>query len=413
MLLSYTEALDRILGGLEALGVERVPLKDALGRIVALPVRARHALPPEDNSAMDGYALRFADQGEPLRVTQVIPAGGRSQTTVVEGECARIFTGAPVPPGADVVVAQERTERDGDLVRILEPGALGANVRPRGEDIAEGSLMLSPGDVVTASAIGMLAGQGMTWVDATRRPVVAILATGNEVHEPGDPLPEGHIWSSNSHALAASAREAGAEVRMLGVARDDRESLRRALDGIKHADVLLTIGGVSVGEYDFVKEAIDELGGNQEFWKVRVRPGKPNAFGRLGTTWWFGLPGNPVSCTVSFYQYVRPSLMKMQGRRDLFLPTRTAILKEDLSKRAGFLILFRGVLTWDSEAGQYAVRTTGAQGSGILSSMLKADCLIATPEEASELPAGSRVTVQLLPGAGPGVGQADPGIGGS
>ncbi len=413
MLLTYTEALDRILGGLEALGVERVPLKEALGRVVAVPVVARYAVPPEDNSAMDGYALRHADQGEPLRVTQLIPAGGRPERTVVPGEAARIFTGSPVPPGADLVVPQENTERDGDLVRIVKAGSLGANVRLRGEDIAEGAALLASGAVVSPAAIGVLAGQGMTWLDVARRPVVAILATGDEVHEPGDPLPEGHIWSSNSHALEAAVRSAGAEPRMLGIARDDPDSLRRALDGIGQADVLLTIGGVSVGEFDFVKAAIDERGGSQEFWKVRVRPGKPNAFGRLGSAWWFGLPGNPVSCLVSFYEYVRPALLKLQGRPDLFLPTRTALLKADLRKRAGFLLLNRGVVEWDVAAGRYVVEPTGPQGSGMMSSLMRANCLIALPDEATHLPVGSEVTVQLLPVATPGYAQAVPGIGGS
>lgn len=413
MLLSYTEALDRILGGVEVLCVERVPLKEALGRSVALPVRARYAVPPEDNSAMDGYALRHADQGAPLQVTQLIPAGGRPEKTVVAGEAARIFTGAPVPPGADIVVPQENTARDGDVVRIVNAGSLGANVRPRGEDIGEGEMLLAPGAVVTPAAIGVLAGQGMTWVDVARRPVVAILATGNEVHEPGEPLPDGHIWSSNSHALAAAVREAGGEPRMLGIARDDAESLRRALDGIDHADVLLTIGGVSVGEFDFVKEAIDERGGSQDFWKVRVRPGKPNAFGRLGTTWWFGLPGNPVSCMVSFYEYVRPTLLKLQRREHIFLPTRTAILGEELRKKAGFLMLYRGVLDWDAVAGRYTVRTTGPQGSGMLSSLARANCLIAMPEDTTHLPAGSEILVQLLPSAAAGQAQGVAGIGGT
>lgn len=411
MLLSYAEALDRILADLTALGTERVSLADSLGRAVAVPVIARCSLPPANNSAMDGYALRLADQGLPLRVTQLIPAGGQPEKEVVTGEAARIFTGAPVPPGADTVVAQERTERDGDIVRIVKPETLGANIRARGEDIEEGATILGVGDVVGASTIGMLAGQGMTWVDVARKPVVAILATGDEVHEPGDPLPPGHIWSGNSHALAAAVREAGGEPRLLGIARDDKASLRRALDGIRHADALLTIGGVSVGEFDFVKEAIDELGGEQQFWKVKVRPGKPNAFGQLGTTWWFGLPGNPVSCMVSFYEYVRPALLKLQGRPDLFLPTRTAILEQSLRKRAGFLILFRGVLSWTPENG-FSVRTTGPQGSGIMSSMAKANCFIVGPAEADRLEAGSSVTVQLLPNGGVGFAQPQPGIGG-
>lgn len=394
-LISFEEALANVLYGVEPLGSERVSLGDAPGRVLARPLHARRLLPPADNSAMDGYALRVADQPGPLPVTRTIPAGSWPDE-LPPGEAARIFTGAPVPPGADVVVAQERTTRDGDRVTIDDPEPLGTNIRKAGEDIEAGALLLDAGATITPAHVGLLAGQGIVHVDVVRRPVVAVLATGDEVHEPEEPLPPGHIVSSNSHALVARIREAGAVARNLGIARDDRESLDAALAGLDGVDVLLTIGGVSVGEYDFVKEAIAARGGAQTHWKVRCRPGKPNAFGRIGSARWFGLPGNPVSCDVSFLMYVRPLLRGLLGHPDRFLPTRSAVLAEDVRKRPGFLLLFRGV--HEETAHGLRVRTTGPQGSGIQSSMARATCLIVAPEDAGTLPAGTSVRIVLLPG---------------
>ncbi len=395
MLIPLEEAVDTVLAGIVPLGSERISLAESDGRVLASDVRARRALPPADNSAMDGYALRAADQGSPLPVGMRIPAGTWPEGPLPPGEAARIFTGAPVPDGADTVVAQERTERDGDgPVRIVRPETAGANIRRAGEDVSLGELIARRGERVGPGLVGLLAGQGQTWVDAVRRPVVAILATGDEVHEPGDPLPAGHIVSSNSWALAARVWEAGGVPRYLGIARDDRGSLESALRGLSGADVLLTIGGVSVGELDFVKEAIAALGGEQRFWKVKVRPGKPNAFGTVGGARWFGLPGNPVSCDVSFLMYVRPALRALAGHPDRFLPTADATLEHDLRKGSGFLLLFRGIHR--ATDGRLTVRTTGPQGSGIQSSMARATCLIVAPEDAEVLPAGSTVRVVLL-----------------
>ena len=397
MLIPFEDAVAAVTADIQPLGSDRVSLADAQGRTLARDVRARRSLPPADNSAMDGYALRHGDQGAALPIAIRIPAGSWPERALEAGEAARIFTGAPVPEGADTVVAQERTESDGATVRILTPETPGANIRRKGEDVEEGEVIAREGAVIGPALIGLLAGQGLTWVDVVRRPVVAILATGDEVHEPGDPLPRGHIVSSNSWALAARVREAGGVPRYLGIARDDRASLDAALAGLDGADVLLTIGGVSVGELDFVKEAIAARGGEQRFWKVRVRPGKPNAFGRIGDARWFGLPGNPVSCDVSFLMYVRPVLRGLLGREDRFLPGTDAVLEHDVRKRAGFLLLFRGVHTVDG-SGRATVRTTGPQGSGIQSSMAKATCLIVAPEDAELMPAGATVRILLLPG---------------
>ena len=406
MLIPFEQAISTVLEGVERLGSERVALPEAQERVLARDVIARRALPPVDNSAMDGYAVRHADQGQTLPTSLRIPAGSWPDGPLPPGTAARIFTGAPVPEGADTVVAQERTTSHGESIKIVKPETSGANIRRAGEDVQLGEVIGRAGQIVTPATIGLFAGQGLTWVDVVRQPVVAILATGDEVHEPGDPLPRGHIVSSNSWALAARVREAGGIPRYLGVARDDRDSLRAALDGLEGADVLLTIGGVSVGELDFVKEAIAEKGGQQRFWKVRVRPGKPNAFGRIGDCRWFGLPGNPVSCDVSFLMYVRPMLRGLQGLPDRFLPTVDARLEHDLRKRAGFMLLFRGVHARDVEGG-WVVRTTGPQGSGIQSSMAKATCLLVVPEETETMSAGETVRIVLLPGTG---AQAEPGV---
>ena len=406
MLIPFEEAVNTILGGIAPLGIERIALGESLHRVLGAEVYARRALPPADNSAMDGYALQHADQGSALPVVMRIPAGSWPERELGPGEAARIFTGAPVPHGADTVVAQERTQREGGgPVTVIKPEVRGANIRRAGEDVKAGEAIACRGQTITPALIGLLAGQGQTWVDVVRQPVVAILATGDEVHEPGDPLPPGHIVSSNSWALAARVREAGAVPRYLGIARDNRESLHAALAGIAGADVLLTIGGVSVGELDFVKEAIEAFGGEQTFWKVKVRPGKPNAFGRIGNTRWFGLPGNPVSCDVSFLMYVRPALRKMTGKPDLFLHTVDATLNGTLRKRSGFVVLYRGIHTLSANGA--IVRPTGPQGSGIQSSMAKATCLIVAPEECEELAEGETVRIVLLPGDH---GQAEPGV---
>ena len=401
MAIQFEEALELVLADVVALGNERISLVDALGRTLGSDVVASRSLPPADNSAMDGYALRAHEQGVELPVTATIPAGVGVPAALPPGQAARIFTGAPIPLGADTVVAQECTSRDGEgPVRVVIPEPRGGNVRRAGEDVRAGDRLLVVGSVLGPAQIGLLAGQGVVGVSVVRRPVVAILATGDEVHEPGDPLPDGHIYSSNGATLMARVLEAGGIPRSLGIARDDQASIEAALAGIAGADVVLTIGGVSVGEYDFVKEAIAALGGEQTFWTVRVRPGKPNAFGRIGGARWFGLPGNPVSCDVSFLLYVRPAMMALQGRADRFLPTADAILQEPLRKKAGFMLMLRG--EHRREADRLLVRTTGPQGSGIQSSMARATCLLALPEDAVELAEGDTVRVILLPGVDTG-----------
>ena len=356
---------------------------------------------------MDGYAVKWADVaslidgGGPvtLKVTQEVPAGGWSEVELGPGEACRIFTGAPIPPGADHVIMQERTERlDDDHVRIDSTGRGPLdNVRAAGEDMKAGQPVAPIGAPLTAGHVGMLASQGVAEVTVRRRPVVAIVSTGDEIHEPGEDLPPGHIYSSNSYALIAMVKEAGGVPKYLGIAKDTPEALREIFAATEGCDAVVSIGGVSVGDYDYVRDVLGEMG-EQSFWKVAMRPGKPNASGTILGMPYFGLPGNPVSCMVSFLQYVRPALRRLQGCDDLYLPTVDAVIEHDLGSKARFLFLFRGVLRYDRDHLRWSVSTTGSQGSGLISSMGKANCLIAMPEDVTQVAAGDVVRVQLLPG---------------
>ncbi len=412
--LSVEEAQSRILDGLGPLGAEQLDVGSVAGRVLAQDLVAGRQVPPEDNSAMDGYALGVrdgsrAESGEVLdvEVAGEIPAGGRPGEPLVPGQAARIFTGAPLPPGADRVVLQEWTERSAvGRVRVLRCGPAGDNVRLAGEDVHRGQVLAPAGSVLSPVTAALAAAQGWPEVWVARRPRVGIVSTGDEVHEPGTDLPEGHIYCGNSVGLQALVAEAGGEPQFLGIARDNEASLREVLGRATGCDALITIGGVSVGDYDSVKEVVAEMGGSQEFWKVRMRPGKPNAWGQLGGTPWFGLPGNPVSCMVSFLQFVRPALRAMQGANDRFLPVVTARLDEDLKTREGFLFFLRGILRFDEESGFYRVRTTGPQGSGILSSLSRANALILVPEDRDQVAAGETLRVQLLPWMWPTAAEA-------
>lgn len=411
------EAQQLILRDIQPLPAEELPLRQLVGRVLAEPQRAVRDQPPEANSAMDGYALCWRDAaplhaGEvaevELPVARTVSAGSRPGPALELGQAVRVMTGAPVPEGTGLVVQREWTDEQGERVVVKRCGPPDAHVRFAGEDVAAGAPLLAAGTVLGAAHVGLLAGQGLAAVPVRRRPVVAILATGDEVQRPGQDIEPGHIYSSNTYSLAALVEEAGGAVRDLGIARDTPESIRDKLRDLDGVDVLITVGGVSVGDFDYVKQVLDELGGAQQFWKVAMRPGKPNAYGDLQGVRYFGLPGNPVSCVVSFLQYVRPALMALQGREDRFLPTVEAELLHDQPSKAGYLFLYRGVVSFDAARGHHVVRSTGAQGSGILRSLVLANCLFAVPEDRDLVKQGERVRVQLLPQALPA--QAEPGL---
>ncbi len=395
-MIRVTEALDAILSRVQALGSERVMTGQALGRVLAEDVVSDVTIPPLDNSAMDGYAVRSGDLAAlpaRLRVTGDLPAGSRSDVPVGCGEALRIMTGAPVPDGADVVIRQEVTRRDGDYVEILESES-SANIRFAGEDIKAGAKVMESGTCLRPAHIGVLASIKRASISVCQRPRVAILSTGDELVDIDGNLGDGRIVSSNSYSLAALVQENGGTPIMLGIARDTPEHLRACFEQGMHADIIISSGGVSVGDYDFVKDVWEDLGAEMLFWKVAMRPGRPLAFGTIGGTPAFGLPGNPVSAMISFEQFVRPAMRKMSGMQNMFRCTLTAVVDESVETRTGLTYFLRCRVRRDPDG--YHVCTTGSQGSGILMSMAEANALMIVSETVGNVRAGDTVTVQIL-----------------
>jgi molybdopterin molybdotransferase len=399
-MLRVEEALERILAEITRLDHETVALSEALGRVLAQPIASQEAVPPFANSAMDGYALRSTDtqlasERAPrrLRLVGVVQAGSVADRPVRAGEAMRILTGAPVPPGADAVIQQELTKSGEDWVEIQAPVAQGNNVRRAGEDIQRGKVVLQEGAVLGPPEIGVLASLGISEVALYRKPVVAILATGDELVEVHEALHPGQIRNSNSYLVAAAVTRAGGIPRLLGVARDRVEELRVKLQTAQEADLIITSGGVSVGDYDLVKDIMREQG-VIDFWRVNLKPGKPLAFGRLGGTLLLGLPGNPVSAAVTFELFARPALRKMQGFAQVLRPVVQVRLLDsilDTSDRRHYVRAHVEV-----RDGAFVAKTTGPQGSHILTSMLGANALLIIPEHSQPVQAGEMVQAMLL-----------------
>ncbi len=412
-LISVEEALTEILSHVRPLEPERVPILEALGRVLAEEIVSDIDIPPFDNSAMDGYAVRAADVAaaapeSPVRLTVVgsVAAGYVAGVGVEPGTAIRIMTGAPLPDGADAVVPLEdtgdadrpreaRLEAPSPTVEVRRAVKPRDNVRPAGEDVRRGERVLEPGRRIRPQEIGVLASLGRETVLVHRRPRVAILATGDELLEVHEPLAPGKIRNSNEYTNAALVTRTGGIPIRLGIARDNVADLRARLRaGLERgADLFLTSGGVSVGDYDVVKDVLGAEG-QMQFWQVNMKPGKPLAFGLLpGGIPLIGLPGNPVSAMVSFEQFARPAILKMLGHTDLDKPTVRAVLDEPIrnSGRRGYV---RVIVT--RREGRYHARTTGEQGSGVLTSMARANGLAVIPEGNYRLEAGSEVTVQML-----------------
>ncbi len=413
-MITVDQALERILSYVDVLSEEDNPILEALGQVVSQDVTSAIDVPPLDNSAMDGYAVRAADTAgasseEPrvLRVIDSVAAGYVSRSIVEEGTAVRIMTGAPVPPGADAVVKFEDSDecqRQGhpQEIGILHAAGKGDNIRRAGEDIARGGVVLKRGTLLRPQEVGVLASLGMVNVSVFRRPVVAILATGDELVDIGEPLPEGKIYNSNTYGLAAQVRRYGALPQVLGIARDREDSviagLRRGLD----ADILITSGGVSVGDYDLVKDVLAQQG-KIDFWTIKMKPGKPIAFGVIDGECGrqvphVGLPGNPVSSMISFELFIRPAILKMMGRHDLAKPVIKAVVEEAVVNSDGRRMFTR--VKVENRGEGYVAHVTGPQGSGILTSMTSANGLMIIPEDTDGVRAGDVVDVMMLDWAG-------------
>ncbi|HEY97616.1 MAG TPA: molybdopterin molybdotransferase MoeA [Dehalococcoidia bacterium] len=418
-MISVEEALEKILKEVEVLNEEKVPILNALGQVLAEDIKSDITIPPLDNSAMDGYAVISRDtagasESSPrvLRVIDTVMAGSISRKEVTPGTAVRIMTGAAVPKGADCVVQFENTDEDErkksaisepyTQVGILAETTPGLNIRRTGEDISRGATVLLKGTVLRPSEIGLLASLGQTHVTVIRRPVVAVLATGNELVSIDKPLSEGKIYDSNTYSIASLVQRYGAIPKILGIARDTEEELVSKLRQVEDADMLLSTGGVSMGDYDMVKDILAR-DGEMVFWKVRVKPGKPLAFGKIKATGkgnrtriipHLGLPGNAVSCMVSFELFVRPALLKMMGKTMVAKPTVQAIIEDNIKNNAGRRLYDRAIT--ERRNGKYYARLTGPQGSGILSSMGLANSLVIIPEDRKEVRKGEVVQALML-----------------
>ncbi|MEJ2230656.1 MAG: molybdopterin molybdotransferase MoeA [Nitrospirales bacterium] len=402
-LTSLTSAQQTVLAAALTLGCEKVGLLDALGRVLGEDIIAPRSNPPWDNSAMDGFAVRWADIKQEHAITRIpelkiiedVAAGAVAAKTVGPGEAIRIMTGAPMPAGADTVVRVEYTEPSDTTVRIMKSeSGQGANIRPKGEDVIEGDCIIAKGTQLRSGEIGMLAILAKSFVLVYQRPRVAILSTGDELADLDESFDEHKIVNSNSYGIAAAVQESGGIPVLLGIAKDDPDSLKNKIRQGLTCDILVLSGGVSMGDYDFTKPVFAELGADMNFWKLAIRPGQPVAFGKIQGKLAFGLPGNPVSSMVTFDQLVRPAMLKMGGHKKWERPVVKAIFQEKFSKHTDRRHFLRGIL--HEENGFLTVRTTGGQGSGILTSMVKANGFIDVPEEVETLNPGDLVDVQLL-----------------
>ncbi|MBI5429858.1 MAG: molybdopterin molybdotransferase MoeA [Nitrosomonadales bacterium] len=439
--LSVADAQQCVLESVAVLGAEPVKLEQSLGRVLAEDVRANRDLPPYDVSAMDGYAVRSADLEQVpaiLTIIEDIRAGDMPAKAVQDGQCARIMTGAPVPDGADAVIRVEDTqlvsiggpllnplmkqlanrlspqadkslvvphteeEANGKSNSLLEAVQInvavkpGNDIRPQGEGMRNGDVVLAAGTEITPGVIGVLATVKCAQVQVVRHPRVAILSTGNELEDMDDPVDPNKIPDSNSYALMAQVQALGIEPALLGIARDDPVELAEYLQRGLRFDVLLVSGGTSVGVHDYVRPTIEALGVQMKFWRVAMKPGHPVAFGSTADTFVFGLPGNPVSSMVCFEEFVAPALRRMMGHARLYRRTIAARLTHNVRQQAGRTEFIRVTLV--KEGGGYAATSTGAQGSGMLLSMARADGLMVVPAESTGVAAGEQVTVQLLDG---------------
>jgi molybdopterin molybdotransferase len=404
-MISVEQAQEKVLGYVGVLGEEQRPILDCLGQVLAEDIHSGINIPPLDNTAMDGYAVRSEDtrgasQQSPqlLRVIETITAGSIPRYEVGPGTASRIMTGAPIPKGADSIVRFEDTdesdrEKSSGEIGIPRQVEAGLHVRRAGEDVTQGSTVLGKGTVIGPSEVGVLASVGRSEVRVIRRPVVAVLATGDELVDVTQPLPPGKIYNSNTYTMAAHVRHSGGIPKILGIARDRVDSLVARLHQGLDSDMLITSGGVSVGDFDMVKDVLAKEG-EIAFWTVRMKPGKPLAFGRIKGIPHLGLPGNPVSSMTTFELFARPAILKMMGRKNLARPTVEAEIEDAIVNSDGRRVFARAVV--EKRGGKYFARLTGPQGSGILTSMTLANGLAIVPEDRAEVKPGDKVQVMML-----------------
>ena len=398
---TVNEAVDMVLDTVSPLPCERVALDEGLGRVLCEDVRSARNVPSFANSAMDGFAVRWSDVAGAapsapvsLKVRDAVGAGRVSRKRVLAGTAIRIMTGAPVPAGADAIVRVEYTETAGEGVVVSRTDGQGSHIRAAGEDIGRGDVVLEHGRVLGIPDIGLLASIGRPNVRVRRRPVVAIIATGDELIGVRDRPVPGKVVNSNGYTLSSAVAEVGAIPKSFGIVRDDRESLTQAFRAALACDALITSGGVSVGDYDYVKDALADAGVRMRFWRVAQRPGHPMAFGARGARPVFGLPGNPVSSLVSFILYVRPSLLRMMGHESLFMPVVRAKIAHDIKTAPGLKEFVRCRL--DEDNGRYLASSTGTQSSGVLRSLSLAQGLVVAREDQTVLRKGSHAPAILL-----------------
>jgi molybdopterin molybdotransferase len=404
-MLSVAEASERILAEIRVLAPETVPLRQALGRVLAEDISATVTMPPWSNSSMDGYAVRSADitpvmSGEPvrLRVIATIAAGEFAPRPLKRGEAMRIMTGAPIPGGADSVIRKEDTDGGSEKVEIREARDVWKNIRNAGEDFQSGDVLAKRGAPVKPALLGVLASSGKATVKVFSRPRVAIISSGNElvdIDEFDEVVAARRIVSTNSYTLEALTRVSGGIPDDLGIASDTRASLRKKLESAGGYDLILTSAGVSVGDLDHTRDVFARLGGQQKFWKVKMRPGAPLAFGILNEVPWLGLSGNPVSAMVSFELFVRPALRKMQGHTSLFRRSVTVTVEEEIKIAAKLTHFLRACVTQHSD-GTLTARLTGHQSSGALTSMVKANGLLIVPGTHQKVPKGAQLHALML-----------------
>jgi len=397
-MISYKKALELILDSVRPLLPEDIPLGEAYNRILAQDIVSGQDIPPFTNSAMDGYAIMYQDVAEGAAVTlkniEDLPAGSVSSSEIVPGTCIKIMTGAPLPEGADTVVMKEYTEEQGEnLVKISGDNKKGQHIRYRGEDIKQGDIVLDKGTFLRPQDIGIMVSVGVKDVSVYKRPRVGIVTTGDELVGLGEDIAEGKIRESNSYVIMGQVLDAGAEAFRLGIAEDNEQSIKAKLTEAMNYDVIVTCGGVSVGDYDLVKDILQDIGVEMRFWKVAMKPAKPLAFGVIDGKPVFGLPGNPTASMLAFEQFVRPAVLRLMGARNIKRPILKAELLEDIKHKPGRVHFVRGIVSF--EDGLPFVRRAGPQGSAMQKTMSMSNCLIIINTEDKLVSKGTHVDVQL------------------